>query len=61
MTIQPSPSADRAVVSGEGPGQPNLLSVDTADGEGAVPLAPERTMTLAPELLTRRVQAIRAE
>ncbi len=51
----------RAVVSWEGPGQPIMLTLYGADGEVAVPLLPKRALTLAQELLTRGVQAIKAD
>ncbi len=52
----------RAVVSWEGPGEPILLSLHGPDGETvSLPLLPERALTLAQELLTRGVQAIKAD
>ena len=51
----------RAVVSWEGPGQPITLTVYGPDGEVAVRLLPKRALTLAQELLTRGVQAIKAD
>ncbi len=51
----------RAVVSWEGPGQPIILTLYGADGEVALPLEPKRALTLAQELLTRGVQAIKAD
>ena len=51
----------RAVVSWEGQGEPIVLTVYGADGEVAVPLSPKRALTLAQELLTRGVQAIKAD
>lgn len=51
----------RAVVSWEGPGEPIMLTVYGPDGEVAVPLLPKRALTLANELLTRGVQAIKAD
>ena len=51
----------RAVVSWEGPGQPIVLALYGPDGEVAsMPLLPKRALTLAQELLTRGVQAIKA-
>ena len=50
----------RAVVSWEGPGQPIMLMLYGVDGEVAAPLLPKRALTLAQELLTRGVQAIKA-
>ncbi len=52
---------DRAVVSWEGPGQPIMLKVYGPGGEVAVRLLPKRALTLAQELLTRGVQAIKAD
>ncbi len=52
----------RAVVSWEGPGEPIMLTVYGPDGEAvAVPLLPKRALTLAQELLTSGVQAIKAD
>ena len=52
---------DRAAVSWEGPGEPIVLTVYGPDGEIAVALLPKRALTLAQELLTRGVQAIKAD
>ncbi len=54
-------SDPRVVASWEGPGQPIMLTVYGPDGEVAVPLLPKRALTLAQELLTRGVQAIKAD
>ncbi len=51
----------RAVVSWAGEGEPIVLAVYGPDGELAVPLTPKRALTLAQELLTRGVQAIKAD
>ena len=52
----------RAVVSWEGPGQPIMLTVYGMDGKAvAVPLLPKRALTLAQELLTSGVSAIKAD
>ncbi len=51
----------RAVVTWEGPGEPILLRVYGPDGEVVVPMVPKRALTLAQELLTRGVQAIKAD
>ena len=51
----------RAVVSWEGPGQPIVLRVYGPDAEVAVPMVPKRALELAQELLTRGVQAIKAD
>ncbi len=52
----------RAVVSWEGPGEPIMLTLYDPDGEKvAVPLLPERALTLAQELLTCGVSAIKAD
>ncbi len=51
----------RAVVTWEGPGQPIVLTIYGPDGEVAVPLLPKRALTLAQELLTRGVSAIKAD
>ncbi len=61
MKTQLSPPANRAVVAWEGPGEPIMLTLYGADGEAAVPLLPKRALTLAQELLTRGVQAIKAD
>ncbi len=53
--------ADRAVVTWEGPGEPIVLTVYGPEGQVAVPLLPKRALTLAQELLTRGVQAIKAD
>ncbi len=56
------PDARRVVVTWEGPGQPIVLAVYGPDGEAvAVSLLPKRALTLAQELLTRGVQAIKAD
>ncbi len=52
---------ERAVVSWEGPGQPIVLTVHGPAGEVAVPMVPKRALELARELLTRGVQAIKAD
>ncbi len=51
----------RAVVSWEGPGEPIMLTVYGPDGEVALPLLPNRALTLAQELLTHGVAAIKAD
>ncbi len=52
----------RAVVTWEGPGQPVMLTLYGPAGEAvAVPLLPKRALTLAQELLTRGVSAIKAD
>ena len=55
--------ATRAVVNYEGPGEPIMLTLYGPQGEAAavVPLLPKRVLTLAQELLTRGVQAIKAD
>ncbi len=56
-----APVAGRAVVTWEEPGEPIMLTLYGPDGEVAVPLLPKRALTLAQELLTRGVQAIKAD
>ncbi len=52
----------RAVVTWEGPGEPVMLTLYGPDGEAvAMPLLPKRALTLAQELLTCGVQAIKAD
>ncbi len=51
----------RAVVTWDGPGEPIMLARCGLDGEVAVPLLPKRALALAQELLTRGVQAIKAD
>ncbi len=51
----------RAVVTWVGPGEPIVLALYGPDGEAAVSLSPKRALTLAQELLTRGVQAIKAD
>ncbi len=51
----------RAVVSWGGPGQPIVLALYGPAGEAAVPLLPKRALTLAQELLTAGVAAIKAD
>ena len=51
----------RAVVTWEGHGEPIMLTLYGPDGEIAVPLLPKRALTLAQELLTRGVQAFKAD
>ncbi len=51
----------RAVISWEGAGEPIMLTVYGPDGEVTVPLLPKRALTLAQELLTRGVSAIKAD
>ncbi len=51
----------RAVVTWEGPGEPIVLTLYGADGETTVPLLPKRALTLAQELLTRGVAAIKVD
>ena len=53
---------NRAVVTWKGPGEPIVLTAYGPDGkEVALPLLPKRALTLAQELLTRGVQAIKAD
>ncbi len=47
--------------SWEGPGEPIMLTLYGPDGEAAVPLLPKRALTLAQELLTCGVAAIKAD
>ena len=56
-----STTEPRAVVSWAGPGEPIVLQVYGPDGEVAVPLEAKRALTLAKELLTRGVSAIKAD
>ncbi len=57
-----SDADDRVVVTWEGPGEPIVLTLCGPDGEVAtVPLLPKRALTLAQELLTRGVQAIKVD
>ena len=52
----------RVIVSWNGVGEPNALTLYDADGEAvAVPLEPKRALTLAQELLMQGVQAIKAD
>ena len=54
--------ARAVVVTWEGSGQPIMLTVYGMDGTVvAVPLEPKRALTLAQELLTCGVQAIKAD
>ena len=56
------PDARRAVITWKGPGKPIVLTLYGADGEAvAVPLEPKRALTLANELLTSGVAAIKAD
>ena len=61
MTEHRPPATDRIVVSWEGPGEPIMLTLYGPAGEVAVPLLPKRALTLGQELLTRGVQAIKAD
>ncbi len=54
-------TANRAVVRWNGPGQPIILTLYSEDGEVALPLESKRALTLAQELLTCCVQAIKAD
>ncbi len=56
---EPAPTG-RAAVTWEGPGEPIMLTLYGPAGEVALPLLPKRALTLAQELLTRGVQAIKA-
>ncbi len=51
----------RAVVTWEGPGEPIVLTLYGPEGEVAVALLPKRALTLAKELLTCGVQAIKVD
>ncbi len=52
----------RAVVSWKGPGQPIMLTLYGPAGEvAAMSLEPKRALTLAQELLTHGVRAIKAD
>ena len=53
--------ADRAVVTWGGPGHPVMLALYGPDGEVALPLEAKRALTLAQELLTCSVSAIKAD
>ena len=55
------PTEPRAVVTWEGAGEPIVLTLYGPDGEVAVPMVPKRALELAQELLTRGVQAIKAD
>ena len=57
----PPPAETRAVVSWAGPGQPITLALYSAAGEVTVDLLPERALTLAQELLTAGVAAIKTD
>ncbi len=58
----PRLNADRAVVSWNGPSQPVMLTIYGPAGEAvALPLLPKRALTLAQELLTCDVAAIKAD
>ncbi len=61
LPVLPGPGPACAVVTWEGPGEPIMLTLYGAAGEVAVPLLPKRALTLAQDLLTRGVQAIKAE
>ncbi len=61
VRLGPGMVTDRGVVTWEGPGEPIVLTLYGPDGEVAVPLLPKRALTLAQELLTRGVQAIKAD
>ncbi len=53
---------NRAVVTWEGPDEPIVLTVYGPDGEAvSLPLEPKRALTLAQELLTSGVSAIKAD
>ncbi len=57
-----SATENRAVVSWKGPGEPIVLTIYGPAGEAvAVPLLPKRALTLAQELLTCGVSAIKAD
>ena len=49
-----------AISGSGGPGEPIALTLYGSDGEVALPLLPKRALTLAQDLLTRGVQAIKA-
>lgn len=52
----------RAIVTWEGPGEPIVLTIYGPTGETvALPLLPKRALTLAQELLTCGVSAIKAD
>ena len=51
----------RCVVSWAGDGEPITLTVYSNGAEVAVRLTPKRALTLAQELLTRGVQAIKVD
>ena len=56
------PRGGRVVVTWEGPGEPIMLTLYGPDREEvSLPLLPKRALTLAQELLTRGVQAIKAD
>ena len=58
----PRLNADRAVVSWAGPGEPVVIALYGEDGAAvAVPLEPKRALSLAQELLTQAVAAIKAD
>ena len=54
-------AAGRAVVTWDGPGAPIVLTLYGSESQLAIPLLPKRALTLAQELLTRGVQAIKAD
>ncbi len=49
----------RAVVSWEGPGEPIMLTLYSADGEVVVPFTPVRALELAKDLTDPAVVAIK--
>ncbi len=56
-----SPPANRAVITWEGPGEPIMLTLYGPAGEvAAMSLEPKRALTLAKELLSCGVSAIKA-
>ena len=57
----PPPAETRAVVTWEGPGELIVLTLYGPDGEVTVALLPKRALTLANELLTAGVSAIKAD
>ena len=61
MTTQLSPTANRAVVTWVGAGEPVVLTLYAPDCEVSVPLSPKRALALAQELIDPAVRAIKVK
>ena len=60
MTTRPSPTANRAVVTWAGPGEPITLTIyDLSGAAVSMPLSPVRALEMAKQLIEPAVRSIK--